>query len=316
MTRSASGVTSPGTDTWGLSVWRYLHAVTTVFFVHTAVSEPVKLRSVYRKAAGFDEPYHWLEAGWDNDETIVLIHGIMAHSMAFRKVVDRLAQRFRVVIPDLPAHGRDRTYKSDGLEPRIDRLFDWMEGLLHAVGTPSLHLAGHSLGALAAFMAARRPSDLPTLESLTLVSPGVRIDVPRWTSRFFDLLPFSLAKLGVNPLGLRVYEPLQWRKSRMSSSEVASYLKPLREGERLRFIIELGVDLMREPDRIAGAADIDVPTLIVWGDRDHLLSVETGKVLETMIVGSRLEILEDVGHCPMEDEPELFTELLLDFHED
>ncbi|MGM0556809.1 MAG: alpha/beta fold hydrolase [Myxococcota bacterium] len=286
-----------------------------MFFVQTEKSDELNLRSVYRRASQFSAPFHWLEAGWEHEETVVLIHGILAHSMAFRKVVGRLAERYRVVIADLPAHGRDQTFRCGKLEPQIEGFFTWMHGLIEAVGAPSVHLLGHSLGALATFMAARQPPDSAKIESLTLVSPGVRIDVPRWTARFFDLLPTSLARLSVNSLGLRLYEPIQWRKSRMTSNEMRSYLKPLKERERLEFIIELGVDLVREPDRMHGAMDIDIPTLILWGDRDHLLSVETGRVLHSMIVGSDLRVLDGVGHCPMEDDPGRFLDHVLDFYQ-
>lgn len=285
-----------------------------MFFVQKENADDLNLRSVYRRGPHFSAPYHWLEAGWEHEETIILLHGILAHSMAFRKVVGRLATRYRVVIPDLPAHGRDQTFRCDRLTPQIEDFFAWMQGLIEAVGAPSVHLLGHSLGALATFMAARRPPEIAHIDSLTLVSPGVRIDVPRWTARLFDLLPLSLARLSVNRLGLRAYEPIQWRKSRMTSSEMRSYLKPLKESERLAFIIDLGVDLVREPDRIHGATDIDVPTLILWGDRDHLLSVETGRVLQSMIVGSELRVLDGVGHCPMEDDPARFLDHILDFY--
>jgi pimeloyl-ACP methyl ester carboxylesterase len=286
-----------------------------LFFVQTDNSDELNLRSVYRRAPHFSAPFHWLEAGWEHDETVVLIHGIMAHSMAFRKVVGRLAERYRVVIPDLPAHGRDQTFRCQTLAPQVEGFFPWMDGLIEAVGAPSIHLVGHSLGALATFMAAKRPPENARIESLTLVSPGVRIDVPRWTARFFDLLPLSLARLSVNRLGLRMYEPIQWRKTRMTSAEMRSYLKPLKERERLEFIIDLGVDLVREPDRIDGASDIDVPTLILWGDRDHLLSLETGRVLQSMIVGSDFRVLDGVGHCPMEDDPGRFLDHVLDFYQ-
>ncbi len=285
-----------------------------MFFVQKESSDDLNLRSVYRRAPHFSAPFHWLEAGWDNEETIILIHGILAHSMAFRKVIGRLAEHYRVVIPDLPAHGRDQTFRCNKLVPEIEGFFTWMHGLIEAVGAPSVHLVGHSLGALATFMAARRPPDDTRIESLTLVSPGVRIDVPRWTARLFDLLPLSLAQLSINRLGLRIYEPIQWRKSRMTSNEMRSYLKPLKDRERLEFILDLGVDLMREPDRIHGATDIDIPTLILWGDRDHLLSVETGRVLQSMIVGSDLRVLDGVGHCPMEDDPARFIDHMLDFY--
>jgi pimeloyl-ACP methyl ester carboxylesterase len=266
---------------------------------------------VYRTAPGYDGAFHWLEAGWKNRETIVLLHGLMAHSMAYRKVVPKLASRYRLIIPDLPAHGRDQSFRGAGLEPRVDGLVDWLEALLSTIDADRIHLVGHSLGALVAFMAASKSNDvLSGTNSITLVSPGIRIGVPRWIHRVVGRLPVRLAKLGASSLGMRAYEPIQWRKSRMTSTEIDSYVRPFREKDRLAFMIAMGADLVREPDRLFGAEHIDHRTLIMWGDKDHFLPVETGHVLQSMIDRSHFEVLQGVGHCPMEDSPDEFSRVL------
>ncbi len=284
-----------------------------MFFTYTKPSRAVPIRSVYRRAPGYNGSFHWLEAGWRNDETIVLVHGLMAHSMAYRKIVPRLAQRYRLIMPDLPAHGRDQTFRSTRLPARVDSLIDWLETLLRVVDAERVHLVGHSLGALAAFLAARHTDGLPTVETVSLISPGIRIGLPRWTHHVVKRLPFGLAKLSASPLGVRCYEPIQWRKSRMTSSEVDSYVAPFREPDRLRFMIDIGADLVREPDRLVGADQIRHPTLLVWGDKDHFLSLDTGHVLQAMIKDAHFEILEGVGHCPMEDSPDEFARILESF---
>lgn len=284
-----------------------------MFLTYSKPSRALPLRSVYRQAPTIGGSFHWLEAGWDNTETIVLLHGLMAHSMAYRKIVPQLAKRYRLIIPDLPAHGRDQTFRSAKLPPRIDRLVEWLEDLLSVLDADRIHLVGHSLGALVTFMAARHTGVLDATDSVTLVSPGIRIRVPRWTHRVVEMLPFRLAKLGATPLGVRFYEPIQWRKSRMTSSEVDLYVEPFRDPRRLQFMIELGTDLVRQPDRLVGADQISHPTLIIWGDKDHLLSVDTGHELQQAIDDAHFEVLEGVGHCPMEDSPEEFARILHGF---
>lgn len=280
-----------------------------MLLTHSSTSDAVAFRSVYRTAPGLTEPFHWLEAGWEHDETIVLLHGLLAHSMAYRKVVPHLAESYRLIVPDLPAHGRDQTYQSEGVAPRIDRLTAWLDDLLEAVEADSVHLVGHSLGALTGFLAARA-GGLAPVDSLTLVSPGIRIGVPRWIHHLFGMMPFSLARLGASSLGVRIYEPIQWRKSRMTNLEVDAYVRPFREPDRLRFMIDMGIDLVRHPDRLEGARDITHPTLIVWGGRDHLLPVRAGRLLEARIGEARLEVFDDAGHCPMEDAPRQFARTL------
>ncbi len=127
------------------------------------------------------------------------------------------------------------------------------------------------------------------------------------------MLPTEVAQLGTNPMALRLYEPLQWRQSRMTSEELDSYLRPLQQKDRLAFMLALGSDLLSEPDRLPGAHRVDRPTFIITGADDHLLSVDTIQLLNSVIPDSRIEILDGVGHCPMEDQPEAFTSSVLAF---
>lgn len=262
----------------------------------------------------YGKSYHWLEAGRDREQTLVLLHGFLAHSMAFRKVIEPLAEDYRVVVPDLPAHGRDRTYRSPELEPEIGDLIGWFEELLVEVaGDEPVCVIGHSLGALLCFIAAREQDRFNPIGRLVLISPGVRIGLPPWTSRIFEFVPSMLAAFGATELGLRLYEPIQWRRSRMTSEEAEAYLEPLKQRDRIEFMLDLGADLLSEPDRLPGAHRVEVPTLIITGQEDHLVPVETVRLLNSVIPNSRVSVLKGVGHCPMEDAPAEFAGLVADF---
>gem|GEM_PF-1858282 len=291
-----------------------------MFLNYSKFSNSVPIRSLYHRSSSHGQPFHWLEAGWENTETIVLLHGFMAHSIAYRKIVPKLAARYHLIIPDLPGHGRDLTFQADAVEPNIAHMVDWLSSLLAAVaahrgsGHPRrVHLVGHSLSALVAYMWAQDPGAMDRVKSLTLVSPGVRIGVPGWTHHAVERMPFRLAQLGATSLGMRFYEPIQWRKSRMTSSEVASYVEPFRDENRLRFMIDLGADLLRIPDRLAGAHNIHHRTLVLWGDRDHLIRRKTVRTLREGIPDAQMEIFRGVGHCPMEDAPDDFWRVLSNF---
>lgn len=288
-----------------------------VFLTYSSGAPGASIRAVYRRSSRYDASFHWLEAGRDNDRALVLLHGYLAHSFAFRKIVDALAEHYRVIVPDLPGHGRDRTFEARGVRPSISNLIDWFEHFLQtAVADQPYSLAGHSLGALLCFIAGREHERFDPIQKIGLISPGVRIGAPQWTSRIFDFIPSGLASLGVTELGFRIYEPIQWRKTRMTRRETAMYLAPLRDRDRLDFMLQLGADLMDEPDRLPGAHRVDVPTLIVTGEKDHLLPVENVRLLDSVIPDSRLAVLDGVGHCPMEDTPAEFTRLLVDFLEE
>ena len=58
---------------------------------------------------------------------------------------------------------------------------------------------------------------------------------------------------------------------------------------------------------------IQQPSLLIWGRYDRILPVRVGDILCQMLSDSRLVIMEDVGHCPNEEEAEEFNHLVLEF---
>ena len=59
--------------------------------------------------------------------------------------------------------------------------------------------------------------------------------------------------------------------------------------------------------------EVACPTLIVWGERDRLITVRDADVFEELIPDSRKVIFEDTGHVAMLERPEEFNELLEKF---
>jgi pimeloyl-ACP methyl ester carboxylesterase len=59
--------------------------------------------------------------------------------------------------------------------------------------------------------------------------------------------------------------------------------------------------------------EIACPTLIVWGDRDRLITVGDADVFEELIPNSRKVVFEDTGHMAMLERPEAFNALLSEF---
>jgi abhydrolase domain-containing protein 6 len=58
---------------------------------------------------------------------------------------------------------------------------------------------------------------------------------------------------------------------------------------------------------------IEDPVLIVWGKEDRVIDYRNGEVFLKAIPGSRLEILEGIGHAPMVEAPEESARLFLEF---
>ncbi len=272
-----------------------------------------RIRSVYRTGR-YPLPYHWVEAGGpsteEKGETIVMLHGIMAHAMGYRFVVDDLAEDYHVVLADMPAHGRDETFRA-GLEPTVDSLAEWLLNLVHDLHGGPVHVVGHSLGGLVAYLAARANPD--AFRSVTLTAPGFRVPFVGSARHVLAWMPARLGLMGMNPVGIRFYEMIQWRQARMNDVEREQYLGPLRQTDRLEFMLRVAADLLQAGNRIPTLEPLVPPTQVIWGATDHLLPRSDAARVSQNTAADALHVFEGSGHCPMEDEPTLFVRSMYDF---
>ena len=58
---------------------------------------------------------------------------------------------------------------------------------------------------------------------------------------------------------------------------------------------------------------IKVPTLVIWGESDGVVSVDYGRALAESIPGARFEIINSAGHYPQLEQPDRFVELVTAF---
>ncbi len=253
--------------------------------------------------------FRWVESGNPAGPAMVLVHGYMAHSMAYRRVADALGAQHRLLIVDLPAHGRDESYRRADVQPTIESLARWMGQFRDVVlGDEPAHWLGHSLGANLAYRVAS--ADPKHCLSLTMVSAGVRVPAQPLVARALKRLPAGLATLGANRLGLALYQPLNWRGTAMTRAEEEEYLAPLRSKRRMEFILQLGARIV--DGRHTDIEPLDVPTLVIWGEHDHILPLE-----DAWWLGERLSadvhVIEGSGHAPMEDTPTEFVRIIADW---
>lgn len=79
----------------------------------------------------------------------------------------------------------------------------------------------------------------------------------------------------------------------------------------LRSVVDWRGQLVTMLDRCYLAEDL--PTLLVWGDRDGVIPVTHGRLAHEAMPGSRLEVFAGAGHFPHHAEPERFVDLLTAF---
>jgi pimeloyl-ACP methyl ester carboxylesterase len=108
------------------------------------------------------------------------------------------------------------------------------------------------------------------------------------------------------------------RRGRPTGNPSLSAFGSLADSARRRaFVITARNIINMAGQRVSGVDKLhlaaEVPTMIVWGERDPIIPVAHARHAVAALPAARVELFENAGHFPHCDEPVRFTTLLLDF---
>jgi pimeloyl-ACP methyl ester carboxylesterase len=255
---------------------------------------------------------------------LLLVHGLGDSSSTWSRILPRLARRYTVIAPDLLGHG-------DSDKPRADYAVAayacGMRDLLSVLDVDRVSVVGHSLGAGVAMQFAYQFPE--RCERLVIVGgggigpevhpllrlaagPGAELALPLATSTgsrtLVRLLAPLLRRTGGLGLGRRDFAYVLDRYLSLTSMTARqAFLRTLRAG------VDLHGQVLTMMDRSYLTAGL--PMLIVWGAHDGVIPVAHARIAHTMMPGSRLEVFDDAGHFPHQDEPGRFVSVLEEFLE-
>ena len=111
-------------------------------------------------------------------------------------------------------------------------------------------------------------------------------------------------------LKLAYYDP-----HKITANQIAAYTEPIRSPGGKHALLETGKQIIppNSDELVARYKDINVPTLIIWGRQDKIISPEAGDLLDQAIPNSTLKWIDQCGHVPQEEMPEATVPLVLDF---
>ena len=254
---------------------------------------------------------HVAEAG--AGEPLVLLHGWPQHWYCWHRVVPLLADRYRLVMPDLRGHGW-----TDAPERGYDKeqLATDLLGLLDALELPQVGLIGHDWGGWTGFLAClRAPERFRAFLALGIVHPFQRPAVGKalqgW--RMAYQVPLSTPLVGQTLMRAGLASQLVRAGSRRDVGDVSTYGEVFRDPARARATVALyRTFLLSEGPRVMGGrygdARLTVPTRLVNGDSDLVSSRAMLDGWQRNADDMSVEILEGVGHFVPEEAPEAVAE--------
>jgi pimeloyl-ACP methyl ester carboxylesterase len=268
-------------------------------------------------------------------EPALFVHGLGGASTNWTDLAGVLRRELAIESLDLPGFGRsDPPARNDY---RLEANADAVIGYLEVSARGPVHLVGNSLGgAVSILVAARRP-DL--LKTLTLISPAVpdtnrlRAHALRGDPRMALLVVPGLGGMAMRRVAgvsaekrVRATIALVFAdKSRYPRQRMAEAISEAQERESLAWSNTAFLRSLRGLARSQVVANragwsairaITVPTLVVWGDKDRLVSPALAPQVAAAVPDSRLIVLHDIGHTAMMEDPETTGRAVLGLVED
>jgi pimeloyl-ACP methyl ester carboxylesterase/putative sterol carrier protein len=270
------------------------------------------------RAAGIETFY--LEAGPHDAPPVVLVHGLGATNASMLPLIPPLAQRHRVIAPDLPGHGGTQA-TTDAHAARY--LGDWLLAFLRETCDEPAVLVGNSLGGRTAIEAAfNSPFEV---RGLVLLCPAVAFRKLRQLVPVVRLVPDEVARLPLRfprTMAMRGLRQLFADQSRLPGpwyeAAVDEFVRVINNRDnRLAVFSALRHVYLDEPFGTGGFWDrlpsLRPPALFVWGDRDVLVPPGFARFVEEALPSARSVVLEQCGHVPQFEKPEETAELITDF---
>lgn len=270
---------------------------------------------------------HYVEAG--TGPLLILLHGFPEFWYSWRHQVPALAAAgFHVFAPDL--RGYNLSEKPPSVSAyRIDALLGDVIGLIDHAGAQRAAIAGHDWGGVIAWhFAMRHPQKVEKLIILNAPHPAAyrrelrswRQLLKSWYVFFFQVPGLPEQVLGAGDFGWieRLFRHQPVHPEAFGPEDVRLYKQALARPGALTAALNYYRAFMRYRSQRAARNDvpINVPVLLLWGERDTYLNPRLTEGLSAWVPNLRVVRFPDVSHWIQNDAPERVTRLMIDFLHD
>lgn len=281
-----------------------------------SISEEASSAYVQVRLADTQTRLHYNDFGDKRAEPVVMLHGSGpgASSWAnfYRNIEPLLALNYRVILLDFPGWAKSDPVVSRSSRSHLNAAA--LGALLDALNIDKAHLVGNSMGGHSAVAYAL---DNPRrVGKLVLMGGGTGGSSP-----FFPMPTEGLKLINAlyreptidrlkQMMNVFVYDPSTLTEE-LFQKPLANILE--HEEHCRNFVESMRVNPKQYPDVGYRLAEIDAPTLLVWGRDDRFVPLDVGLRLLAGIRHSQLHVFSQCGHWAQWEHADRFNRLLGDF---
>lgn len=279
---------------------------------------------------------HYAEAGAGNDDLVIFLHGFPEFWYTWRKQLTVVGDNYHAVAPDLRGYNlSDKPQEQD--QYRINHLIKDVLALARHFGHERFYLVAHDWGAAIAWSVALAKPELikglvilngphPYIFSKLLEENQIQIDHSKYITDFREegieqtLLTDDCAWLWEWTF------KTHYENGQLSDDDRAAYIKAWTQPGAIRSALNLyRASPIRPRPKADGEAGlglnpddfiVKVPTMVLWGEKDHALVPENIDGIGDFVPDLRLIRLPDVTHWVTHEDPDRVNREVLQFFKD
>jgi pimeloyl-ACP methyl ester carboxylesterase len=259
---------------------------------------------------------HYMTAGYGTP--LILLHGYAETSRMWKPIIPLLAQRFRVIAPDLPGIG-DSDIPANGLDMKSAAIR--IHDLAKSLGVQKAEVVGHDIGLMVAYAyAAQFPAEVTKLVLMDAFLPGVS----GWEAIYNDLHIWHFRFNGPTPEALvrgreRTYFTYFWndlaadRNRSLPEADREAYIAAYSRPGRIHAGWEYFVSFQQAAKDFAQLSQtkLTMPVLTIGGDKS--LGEALGQQAKVVGTDVTVVVLKNTGHWVLEESPKETTAALQKF---
>ena len=251
------------------------------------------------------------EAGPIDAPLVVLLSPFPESILSFAGSWEALTKNFHVIAIDLPGFGASEGDRHD-MSPKAQG--DLLNAIFNDLDLRDIHLVGPDVG-MGAALAYAIHHEHRLLSMVVGNGPGTPgpFKLARMISMLgrFSIMRSMTSLLGAGPL-IAFTSKLGAIRHRSNSVQVDDYKRAYsgRAAEVLHWFEDLRGKAAGLAERVN---EIDVPTLVFWGEFEVMFDVSNAKHLDDALPNSKLQILPEAGHLAWSDQPEMFASMITDW---
>ena len=226
-------------------------------------------------------------------------------SAMWTRQVEAMPDGWRAIAPDLAGLGQTSDH---GGTPLIEDFARDVDALMSALSVESAVIAGLSMGGYTA-LALHRVAPA-RIAGLILADTKSTADTPQARAGREAMLRVVESR-GAGGVADEMMPKLLGRTTQASRPEVTTTVRGLIESNTPAGIARAVKRLRDRPDSTPQLASITVPTLVLIGEEDVIISVDESRALATGIAGATLSVLPASGHLANLETPDAFNAAVL-----